>query len=268
MKIINKKRLAILLGLLCLVAFLGWYFFPVLMAELFICKSGSLQKKYLNVRPTYITELPKPPSTWEDLSIDALVLKLPISKFTKISGKEDRITFAYGRSVLTFPSLVPSQELLKTLREMHLKYPLVSFEEKLAVLKVLPADLSSFNSRDENKRISASLVQKAVLFNPDYFGELLIFKSEMLKAICLISEKGKDGYHAVVDLYSPNGAVSITMILFWYKDKQTLDSDLLSILGGLTMPNRPLRADIVKKDIISIVSKYKRTEQQARPDGE
>ena len=126
---------------------------------------------------------------------------------------------------------------------------------------MLPADLSFFNSRAKNKEISANLGNKAV--NQDYFGELFIVNSDVLKAICMISEKEKNGcgYNAVVNLYSPNEAVFISMMLFWYKDKAALKSDLLSILGGLTMPNQPLQANKVKNDISAIVKKFSKTEQ-------
>ena len=132
MKQTTRKKLIISVAVLSFVSLAIWYFFPILKGWLFIYKCGSLQKRFLNVRPTYIKELPKPPITWESVSIDALVLKLPITKFNKIIGKENHITFASDQGVLTFGSLVPSEELLRTLKEMHLKYPPVSFEEELA----------------------------------------------------------------------------------------------------------------------------------------
>jgi hypothetical protein len=269
MKQTIKKKLIISVVVLSFVSLTIWYFFPLLTGKLFIYKSSSLQKKHLNIRPIYVKELPKPPATWESISIDTFVIKLPISTFNEIRGKDDQyITFASDRGVLSFGSLVPSEELLKILKEKDLKYPPVSFEEDLAVSKVLPADLSFFSSRDENRKISANLINKAILFNPDYYGELLVVNSDVLKAICLISEKIKNGYMASVDLYSPNGTVFITMTLYYYKDKTTLESDILGILGGLTMPSQPLQAEQVKKDISTIVNRYNKTEQMARPDGE
>jgi len=261
MKQTTKKILLISLAVSLFASLTIWYFFPMLKGQMFIYTRGSL-KGYLNVHPTYIKELPKPPATWDNISIDALVVKLPISKFNKISGREDYISFASDQGVLDFVSLVPSKELLKTLKERNLKYPLLSFQEKLMVLKVLPGDLSFFNSRDRNKEITANLINKASLFAPDHFGELFIVSTDMLKAICLISENGKNGYNAVVDLYSPNEAAFVEMALFWYKERTALKSDLLSILGGLTMPNQPLQAERVKDGISAIVNKFSKTKKE------
>lgn len=265
MKQKTKKFIVISLGLLSVALLFIWFFFPVLMSKWFMYKSADLQT-YLNVSPTYIKELPESPPEWNSISIGKLILKLPMSKYKKISGNENYINLVSDQGSLVIYDLAPPVELLKMIKEKELKYPLVSYENRLAILKSLPADISFLNSRSKNERSSVNLILKAIGIPVGGLGEVRIVDPKILKAICIISEKSEKGFSAIVELYTQNESMNFTIMLVNYKDKTVLNSDLLSILGGVRLPNQPLDYETVKKDINAIVNKYKKTEQLNRGD--
>jgi len=257
MKLKTKKRLFISLGLLSLLSLIIWYFFPVFVNKWFIYESGF--KKYLNVTPTYIDKLPEPPKEWATLSIDKLVLKLPISKYKIISGRDTYLNLASEAGSLVIYDIALSKELAKMMKEKKIGYPFTSYEKRLGVVKSLPSNVSFMNSRSKNEQSSANLILKAVGIPMDGLDEVRIVNPKLLKAICTISQKGEKGYSASVDLYSQSEKMSFSMLLFHYKDKAMLNSDLLSILSGVRLPNQPTDVEKVGKDIDVIVNKYKKT---------
>jgi hypothetical protein len=260
MKHKTKKLIAISLSLLTVASLFIWYFFPVFVAKWLLYNNADLQR-YLNVSPTYSDKLPESPAEWDRISIDTLSLKLPISKYKRISGKETYLNLVSDQGSLTIFDLAPSAEALKMIKEKKLKYPFVSYEDTLAIVKSLPADISFLNAREKNKRSSANLILKAIGIPTGGLGEVRIVNTEILKAICIISEKGERGFSAVVDLYSQNENMTFTILLTHYKDKTEMSSDILNILGGIRLPNQPLDIETVKKDIDTIVKKYKTSEQ-------
>ena len=267
MKQKTKNLLIRSFGLLSLVAVIIWYLFPVLMAKWLIYQDPGLAK-YLHITPTYQDYLPPMLNDWDNIRIGDLSVKLPISKYKEIFGKEDHITFVSDQGSLVFLDLVPSAELLKVLKDRKLKYPYVSYEDRLAIVKSVPADISFFNSRGKNERSSANLILKAVGIPTGGLGEVRIVNNGMLKAICIISEKREKGFSVVADVYSMNESMTFTILLTHYKDKTSMNADLLNILEGIRLPNQPLDREIVKKDINAIVSKYKKPEQDAQPDSQ
>ncbi len=263
MKHKTKKLLAISLGLLSVVAIFSWYFFPVLMAKWFLYNNAGLQR-YLNVSPTYIEKLPEPPEEWDRISIDTLTLRLPMSKYKKVSGIDNHVRLVSEQGSLLLLNLVPPVELLQLIRENKLKYPPVSYEDKLAILKALPSDISFLNSRSKNRRNSVNLILKNITIHSIGLGDVLVVNPRILKAICVLSEKRENGFTAIVDVYSQNENVILHFMLLNYNDKAALNSDLLSLLGGIRMPDQPLDAVKVINDIDTIVKGYKGTEEGAQ----
>jgi hypothetical protein len=261
MKIITKKRVTVSVALLSLVALLVWYFSPVLMANWFMFHN-TLIIRYLNIRPTYIEKLPETPKDWTPLSIGDLGLTLPMSRYDKISGKETYLNLYARSGSLAFFDIAPQKDLIALIEKGKMKYPYISYEEQLAIVKTLPSDISIFNSRKENEQESSNLILKAISMPVGGFAEVRILNSKVLKAICLISGRRKRGFSASVDLYSPNDRRAFNMLLINYKNKDQLTSDLLKLLSGITLPDQPPDPEKVSKDIDTIVNTYKKTEHQ------
>jgi len=258
MKIITKKKLGISFGLLAIITLVVWYFYPLLLNRWVTQKNADAQK-YLRMMPTYMEELPAPPKEWTVISIGEVALKLPISKYNEISGGKTNIRFLGNDGSVLINDIAPPKELLKVLSENKLKYPHLSFQERKAILKSLPSDISFFNSRSNNVQSSLNQTLKFISIPQGGFDEVRIVDSGLLKAICIISEKREKGYHAFVDVYSQNESSFFSIFLMRYKDKKTIDADLRNILGSIKITNNPTDIETATRDIQAIVRKYHKT---------
>jgi hypothetical protein len=152
MKQKTRRIIIVSFAILLAVALCAWYFYPVYMYKLFFYRDDSL-RKYLEITPVEISALKPPPKEWDTIPIDGLTLKLPMSRYKHVQGR-DTYPYLYCTSEmgsLVIIGIVPPKEMLKLVKENKLPYPEVSYQEKLSVLKSIPADISIFNSRSRNK---------------------------------------------------------------------------------------------------------------------
>jgi len=258
MKISPKKILYFSLSLLGILSLAIWYFFPVLMYK-FTYSEEKLQKQ-LGKNPTYIQKLSLPPKEWDNIAIGELILKLPIGKYKKINGGENYINFRSEEGAILIYDITPTREHLKIIEEKNLQYPFTSLQNRLDILKSLPSDITFLNSRNKNMLGAVNQILKAISIPAGGLGEVLIVNPKILKAVCIVSENNENnGFSARVNIYSHNEAMSFGLMLLCYKDKATLNLDLLRMLGSVRVPNHSLDLKTVKKDIEVIVRKYNRT---------
>lgn len=258
MKPKHKKTLAISISVVTVAAIFIWYFFPVLAGKWFIYHNSELLHE-LNVQPSIIDALPaSPPDEWENISIDTLSLSLPMRRFNKIRVfRPTGISFISDQGVIFLPSLVPTVEVLKTFEENGSKYPLIPYEDFLDELNTIPDDVSFFKSRSESKTAFNNLTLKRMVIPASGFHDFLAVNSSNLKAICILSDKRKNGFCAIIILYNLTESMTVDMSLMGYKTSDMLKSDILNILGSIKMPEQPLNAEKVKADIESISRNYK-----------
>jgi hypothetical protein len=55
--------------------------------------------------------LETPPKEWKDITIDKLTMKLPLSEYSKVGGKENFIRFISGTEYLLVSDIGPSKEI-------------------------------------------------------------------------------------------------------------------------------------------------------------
>ena len=240
-----------------------WYFFPVLAGKWFIYNNSTLHRE-LNVRPANIDKLPaSTPDKWEKISIDTLYFSLPMYRFNKIkvTSISTGIGFISDQGNVFLPTLVPSIELLKTLKEKEMKYPIMSYKEFLAEFSTIPDDISFFNSRSENKTIYNNLTLKLIAIPASGLNDVIAVNSSNLKVICIMHETQKNGFGATLILYNQTENMTFDMTLAGYKNPDMLHSDILNILGSIKMPEQPLNSERVKTDIESITRIYNLTTQ-------
>lgn len=252
MKSKHKKNIAILISLLICAALFIWYFLWVIAGRWFIYKNSEFLPQ-LNVRPSIVDTLPaSPPDERDNISIDTLSLSLPMKRFHKIRVVGSTVGFLSDQGSVVISSLVPTVELLETLKEKDIKYPLMSYGDLLAEFTAIPDDISFFKARNKNKITFVNLTLK-LLSIPTYgINDILAVDSSNVKAICIINKKGKNGFGANIILYNQTENMTFDMTLVGYKDYDILKSDILNILGSIKMPRQPLNAERVKADIESI----------------
>ena len=226
-------------------------------------------KAYLTMQPTYIETLPPLPKEWSDLHLGGITVELPLARYQKIRGMETQIYFfSESGEMILISDLALGKELAQVFKDKKLKYPLVPYQDKLAIFKSSPSDIFFFNSRNRNEKGTTNQILKLMSVPTGGLGEVIEVNPKMLKAICIISEKREKGYTGWASIYSQNETMTFSLFLMNYKDKAALRSDLLSILGGLSMPDQPQDAERIKIDINTIVKEYNRTEQNAQPDSQ
>ncbi len=250
-----KKIIAISSGSILAAALCVWYFFPVLKANL-VWYRNSVIRHYLNSAPSPITALKEPPDEWKDIAVGDLTMKLPMAEYTKVGGKETYVYFMSNTGVLLVSDIVPSEEMLRMIKEKKLKYPLISYREELAIFSSTPTDISFFNSRNKNATALRNQTLKAVAMPKGGLSKVLTVNAGTLKALCILSEKNDKGCQAIAHVYSQNEEASVSLIFNYYKDKTTLEADLLAVLGGIKMPAHPGDPDQVSRDINSIVTQF------------
>ena len=155
--------------------------------------------------------------------------------------------------------IVPSKEIFQMIKENKLKYPVVSYRDYLAIFSSTPADISFFNSRNKNTTVLSNQILKAIAIPVGGISKILSINNGTLKALCILSEKRDKGYSATASVYSQNEKVSLTLILSGYEDQITLETDLLTVLDGIKMPDHMGDLEQVSKDINKLVIKYNKT---------
>jgi hypothetical protein len=151
---------------------------------------------------------------------------------------------------------VPPKDIMigKSRQSEHTFFP---YHDELAILNSSPADISVFHSRNKNMTAVTNLTCKAIGVHPGGIGKILAVNTGTLKALCILSErKVENGYMATAKVYSPNEAARFRLILKGYEDQGALEADLLTILGGIRMPDHMLDRSEVSKDITSIVNNW------------
>jgi hypothetical protein len=86
----------------------------------------------------------------------------------------------------------------------------------------------------------------------------LIVNTDTLKAICILSEMSEKGCGSDVTVFSKNEDISFSLVFLRYKDLNTLETDVLTVLGGIKMPDGVPDRDQVSKDINHIVASHKK----------
>ncbi len=251
----TKKIISILLGSFLAIGIFVWYFFPVLMAKSY-WSPCRLVRQYLTSTPIAISALTTPPKDWVEISIGHLSMKLPMAEYTKVRGREWYLYFASRRGSLMVYDIVPPRELLKMLEEKKLKYPVLSYRDRMTVFESTPTDVSFFKSRNKNVTASQNLILKAIAIPKGGLSKILSINTGFLKALCTLSEKDDKSHLAIAYVYSQNEQVELSLMFMGYKDKAALESDLLSVLGGISMPDHMDDLGQVAKDIDRIVTQY------------
>ena len=241
----TKRIIAFSSGSIFIVALLIWYFFPVLLFNWFWFRYDDFHS-YLSITPVFITELKKTPEKWKYISIDNLKMSLPANEFNRVCGKETSITFIYDGGSL-YISFINNESRSD-----------ISYKDELEILGSTPDDISFFNSRKKNIAAATNQIAKAMAIPNGGLRKVFVVNGSALKAISILSENRDTGYGAITSLYSPNKEVCISLILKNYQEKTTLESDLLSILGGIIVPNSMPDPDNVRKDIQNIVDGFNR----------
>ena len=239
--------------LLC-AALLVWYFFPILAFKWFWYQSDAL-RPYLISTPVPLSTLKTPPKNWQEISIGALAMKLPMTEYNKVGGTETEIYFVSDRGRLTVLEIVPSNEMINMIKENKR----TSYQHQVEIYKSTPADISFFNSRSKNMSAVSNQMVKVMAIPIGGISKVLTVDAENLKALCILSEQRKNGYHATVDVYSKDEKASLLLMFHAYKDVDTLETDILAVLGGMKMFDKiPDRKHVIK-DINYIVTKFNKT---------
>jgi hypothetical protein len=255
----KSKVIALVSGFLLVIGFLVWYCYPVLVFRLQRDKIFGNFKNYHVVTPESIVTLKSPPQEWMNLDIGNLTIRLPMLRYDKVGGYETNIYFASvaGPTFAIF-DIVPSQDTIELGEVGKMKLPSFSYQDRLAIFNSSPADISIFHSRNKNMTALINLTCKAVYRPPGGIGKILAVNTGTLKAFCVLSDwkAQKNGYVATAQVYSPNEAIHFLLTLKGYEDQGTLEGDLLTILGGIRMPDHMLDRNEVSKDITSIVNNW------------
>lgn len=258
----KKKIIFLVSGLLLVIGFLVWYYYPALVFRLGRHFIGGLNR-YLDMAPLPIGTLKSPPQEWITLDIGSLTIKLPRLRYEKVGDYDGTNIYFVSDAGPTFlvSDIVPSQNMTESAPQVgKMKLPLHSYQERLEIFNSSPADISIFHSRNKNMRAVINLTCKALGVPLGGTAKLLAVNTGTLKALCVLSErKVKNGYVATARVYSPNEAVRFSLILRGYEDQGALEADLLTILGGIRMPDHMLDRNEVSKDITSIVNNWERT---------
>jgi hypothetical protein len=254
----TKKIVFISSGSILAMALFIWHFFPVLIVHLFWYQHDSV-RQYLDLTPVSITALETSAKEWKNITIGDLTMKLPMSKYTKVGGKDTYMYFTSCPEGLVVSDIVPSKETLQMIQEDKLKYPVVSYRDYLAIFSSVPADVSFFNSRNKNTIASSNQILKTIAIPVGGISKILTVNTGTLKALCILSAKSDTGYSATTYVYSQNEKASLSLLLTRYEDKATLETDLLTILGGIRMPDHMADLNQVSKDINGLVTQYNKT---------
>lgn len=183
-------------------------------------------------------------------------MKLPMSKYKKIRNMEALISFISDSGSLVVSDIAPQKEILQMIKENKLGYPVVPYQDYLAIFSSTPANVSLFNSRNKNTTALYNQILKAISIPIGGISKLLTVNTGTLKALCILSEKRDNCYQAAASVYSQNEKAFLSILLTRYKDQTTLEADLLAILGGIKMPDHMNDLEQVSKDINRLITQY------------
>lgn len=241
----------------------AWYFFPIYTYR-FNYQNDDLKMKYLSIKPTHINELAAPPQDWSVIQVGGVSLRIPLSRFNKIEVTDTSLKLQSKSEFLRIGDLAPSNELIDIVKKEKLKYPLLSFQERVAALQSLPTDVALQNSRKSNIDALTNQMLKFLSVAVGGISEIEMCNPNRLKAIAVISEKReKSGYSANIEVYSQNEKAFFTMMLGKYKDRETLKDDLGKLLGGVSVSDQPNTLETAKRDINAFVSRHGRSQPAA-----
>ena len=261
----TKKILWVSLGMVAAIAIAGWYFFPIYMYRLSY-QNDDLKMKYLGLKPRHVDNLAVPPQDWSNIKLGGISLKIPLYRFNKIEGSDTSLSLRSDSEMLSISDLAPSQEMMEVIKQQKLKYPLLSFQERIAVLTSLPTDVSLHNSRKHNMEGFKNQILKFLSVTTGGWSEIYIYNSNNLKAIAAISERReKSDYSANVEVYSQKEKAYFSMMLMKYKDREALKNDLEKLLGGVSVSDQPNDLAVAKNDINTFVNQYGRSQPAPRP---
>ncbi|MEW6079259.1 MAG: hypothetical protein AB1724_15735 [Thermodesulfobacteriota bacterium] len=249
MKPTNKKVLLFSSGAILIVAFFVWYFFPIIFFQWY-CYKFDFFHKYLCLTPVYISELKMPLEKWEDVTIEKLSMKLPLSEYNEVSEGKHSVQFKSEKGPVHFLNFFVAEEL---------KNPILSFQRRLKMLESSPDDISFFHSRKKNMTAVEYQISKTMSVPSGGLRKILSVQIGDLRALCLLFEKRDNGYGAHMTLYDQNGIETFSLILLNYKDAISLEADLLSILGGIKAPYFLNDMNKISDDISSLVKRLKKT---------
>lgn len=209
--------------------------------------------KYLHLSPVYITTLKRPPDNWGNVTIDKLVMKLPLSEYTDVSGENGWIKFSSDKGFACYISFSTKED----------RNEFSSYKHRLRVLKSTPEDISFFNLRKKNMTAAELLIGKTLSVPAVGLNKIIAVQRGGLSALCELSEKCDSGfYHGYLGdatLFNPDGTPSITLVLANYKNAISLEADLLSILGGVKTPYHENNMNRVREDINNLVKQFNET---------
>ena len=233
----------------------GWYLYPYLMNKWYMFSFGAL-RQLMEIKPTYVKKLLSPPTEWDEITIGELRLKIPLSDVCKIKNHGTSIFFIFkSGTTITIFDVAPARELVQLLKQRQLNYPNVPYSQKLAVFNSTPSDISIFKTRSENSEAFANQILKTISMYVSTY-EVSIINTNGFKAVCEKSNEEEYGYMTSAYIYSLNESMFFTITLMNYQDKDKLDTDLLTILGGMEIPVQPQSIEVVEKDIQKIVDRF------------
>jgi hypothetical protein len=252
-----KTKIIILISScsLLFVALFVWYFFPVLAYKWLWHANSKEFENYLNLKPVVIKKLNDPPQEWQKMDIGGIFIKLPLSKYKKIISTDHSTIIFSGKEVLMISNIVQTKEIEEMIQRKEMKYPFVSYKERLNIINSTPADISFFNSRDKNMSGFINQELKIMSISIGGLSKTYIVDTENLKAVCEISEKREKGYLANVSIYNKNENMFFSLI-FNSKDLDALESDIFAILGGIKMPEKTPEKEQVVRDIDNLIGMF------------
>jgi hypothetical protein len=182
-----------------------------------------------------------------------LSFKIPTSKSDKIRGDKNHVVFRCESGIIIIDNIAPTKAMLKRIEKKEIDYPPISYSQRLEVFTSTPSDISLFNTRQSNQQAFYNQILKSMSFPYASFNEneINIINTTKLKAICEKS-KGEKGYSAWIEIYSRNEAMTFSLSLLRYQDKDSFNNDILAILGGMEVPDHRLDIEVVDRDIKAI----------------
>jgi hypothetical protein len=232
-----------------------WYLFPYIAYKWFFFNTKEF-KKYLEVKPVIIDKTVVPPHEWSNIDIGSLSLKIPLSQCRKITGGENYISFKLESGYLLISEIAPHKDLKKLMDKNEINYPLIAYQDRIAMYNSTSSDIAIFNSRQKNKEGSINQILKFLSISNGGIGEINFINNKMVKAICIKTKDKKKRSTAFLEIYSLNEQISFSIMVKNYDTQNTLDLEVLKILAGIKMPNQPPNIEEVERDIKALIDKF------------
>lgn len=258
MKQKTKKFIGISSGLITLATLLIWYIFPFLAYQWYYHVQVGDFHKELKVAPIYVESLISAPQEWYDFNIGGLSFKVPNVIYKKVYSSENCVYFISEKETFYIAYNTPEEELFETIREKNLNFPIISYQDRVSMLKSVPTDISICNARGKNMQAYLNQILKFLSIPTGGLSESFIVDTKVLKGICMISEKRENGLSALAEIYSSDDeAIAFSVSLMRYNERIRLKTDLQKILSSIKVPARPFDNEVVRKDIDALPEKYR-----------